>query len=147
MSNVLYLYVISGVLTACSVIVFFLPGAKPSAPAPPEIAEPEPAQFASLAQWFDAGPLPKPKPAESVAAAPAPPPPDVAAGLRRYRFIGLAASDARAAGVFERDGATLVLAPGAALEGFTLQSVSTSGALFSSPNNLDVTLRLESIPG
>jgi hypothetical protein len=71
------------------------------------------------------------------------PPSDPAQSLKRYRFIGLAISDARSAGVFERDGATLVLAPGAGLEGFTLTAVGVAGAQFTNENDHEISLSLE----
>ena len=97
--------------------------------------------LSAFAERFDLSRLPEPMAPEPVAVAP-PPPPDPAAGLKQYRFIGLARSDNRAAGVFERGGAASVIARGANLEGFTLQDVSGDGARFAN-EEIEAMLPLE----
>jgi hypothetical protein len=88
-----------------------------------------PSGFSTFAKRFDLSLLPEPKAPEPVAIAP-PPPPDPAASLKQYKFIGLARSDSRAAGVFERGGLSSVVAHGASLEGFTLMDITENGAHF-----------------
>ena len=99
-------------------------------------------KFSALSGSFDTTALPPRKIPDPVVVPP-PPPPDPTLKLKRYRFIGLAASDSHAAGIFERNGTTLVLTPGATLEGFTLNSVDSVAALFSDSDNHDVRLILE----
>jgi hypothetical protein len=104
----------------------------------------EKASLAPFAAKFDLARLPERQMPEP----PAIPKPvrDPAMELRRYRFIGLAASEARAAGVFERDGRTIVLTPGKALEGFSLSSVDSGTAHFKDENGNEARLSLEKAP-
>ena len=97
--------------------------------------------LSAFAERFDLSRLPERKAPEPVAVAPSPPP-DPAASLKQYRFIGLARSDNRSAGVFERGGAASVIARGASLEGFTLQDVSAEGARFAN-QDIEAMLPLE----
>ena len=99
--------------------------------------------FTALADRFDASTLPAPVIPEPVTP---PPPPDPAAQLKRYRFIGLAKSEARAAGVFERDGAVLVVAVGDELEGFSLAGLSGASARFINGDAMEAHLPLEKPP-
>lgn len=110
-----------------------------------EIGSAATTDLSRFAELFDLSRLP-PLRAPAPVSRPAAPPPDPAAGLRRYRLIGLAVSDARAAGVFERDGATLVLAAGESLESFVLQRVDSAGAAFVR-GDLEINLVLEQAPG
>jgi hypothetical protein len=135
----------SAIIAGLAAIVQFAPVTSARLPEIPEPAEAALAAtaFHTLAGRFDARALPDRRAPEQVGEAPPPPPPpDPALSLKRYRFIGLAISDARSAGVFERDGATLVLAPGAALEGFTLTAVGAAGAQFTNEDDREVSLSL-----
>lgn len=138
---------VSVMLLAAAAGLLLAPLRAPSAAPPPEArAETAAPDMSAFAGMFDLSALPQPQAREPVAT-PAAPPPDPGAGLRRYRFIGLAASDARAAGVFERDGATLVLASGESLEGFVLKRVGGDGAAFVNGADLEINLALEQAPG
>lgn len=134
---------LSLLMIAAAAMLYLWP-IKPLGPPDWRLSEVENAQttdFSALTSLFDQSALPARKIPEPVAS-PAPPP-DPTLGLRRYRFIGLAVSDARAAGVFEREGTTIVLAPGGQLEGFTLKVVDELGAVFSNGDINELRLSLE----
>jgi hypothetical protein len=86
-------------------------------------AETRDADLTRLAQVFDHANLPAPEPLVV-------PPPDPAAVLKRHRYLGSAAAEERQRALFELGGAVRVLAPGEALEGFSLTRIDRDGAVF-----------------
>lgn len=134
-------------IAAPGAALLFAPATKPTAPTLPifERSEPREMKFGALSAAFDQGRLPEPEKPEPVVAPP-PPPPDPAAGLKQYRFIGLAISEARGAGVFERNGETIVVTPGELLEGFFLKTVENNAAHFEDEAGNKVRLVLETAP-
>lgn len=144
MSALRIFYAAPILLIGAAAALYAVPVQQPAAPMSQQPA-PETVNnttFASLAASFDQNGLPE-RPAPQERAAPPPPPPDPGAALKSYRFIGLAVSNARAAGVFEKNGETLVLTPAAVLEGFSLTSVGAEAAHFEDENGTQVRLVLE----
>jgi len=81
------------------------------------------ADLTRLARLFDLANLPPPAP-------PIVPPPDPAAALKRYHYLGNAAAGDRQRALFEVGGSVRVLAPGEALEGFSLTRIDHDSAIF-----------------
>lgn len=129
------IYAISGLILLAAASMAFWPVSAPELPAS-DFAKimtkesPKELRFQSLAARFDRTDLPDPAPPEPVAAARTAPPPDPAKTLRRYRYLGMAASDGRKAAVFENAGTTRILKPGDPLEGFALTAFDETSAQF-----------------
>lgn len=141
------LFVFAGAFSLIAVALAVIPIATPTIPKQPPAPEVvATADFESLARWFDFSTLPAPEVAQAAPTPPSPPPPDPAQALKSYRFIGLSISEWRAVGVFSRASETLVLTPGATLEGFILLSVSAQGAEFQNNDGVSVVLTLEEAP-
>jgi len=99
------------------------PSNTPSGTADSATGAEKPENAVSFGDFFDHSALPAP-------VAPEPPPPDPAAALKRFVYVGSAASDGRMKALFMADGSVQSLAIGEALAGFRLTGVEPAAAVF-----------------
>ncbi len=137
------MFATSAILLVAAVGIGFWPVRYEMPPAPVQTLAPISIDISGVGEPFDRSELPAPKPETPVTQA-APPPPDPAFRLKRFQYLGMAASGDAAAGVFTDGGTTQVLRRGDTLEGYSLTRMDENSAAFTTETG-DLVLQITSL--